>query len=188
MTLALGAAVLAWITAPVLPLAGFVAPALLLASLLSFWDPVWAFVRRSLSRYRWLEPLLVCCIIAIATRYTFGFLLTEGRILDTKDHAVMLPRTKELVDGDFQNWTHFLQGGAALFDLYPFTPAVPIWLLRAISPLSFEQCYSLVVVSAWAVRGVGMIPASTKPTAKKLKALKKIAGMIMALPLGRRKS
>lgn len=121
--------------------------------------------RKDLARY---EAVLAVIATGIATWVVWAPLVKAGHLTDTKDHHVMLERSRELVQslwsGKLQYYTHLLQGGDALWDLYPVLPSLLVGLVDGILPsrVSFEQSYTIVTLGAWTLRSLAVYGMSRR--------------------------
>lgn len=121
--------------------------------------------RKNLARY---EAIAAVVAAGIASWVVWAPLVKAGHITDTKDHHVMLERSRELVQsllsGKIQYYTHLLQGGDALWDLYPILPSLLVGLVDTILPsrISFEQSYTIVTLGAWTLRSLAVYGMSRR--------------------------
>lgn len=174
---------LAWALSASAPLLGLIWVGLGLAILIPLaltWGRT-RFARTVWGRARRYETLLAAGALTVGAIVVFGEVAARGHVVDTKDHHIMIERTRELGkalwSGEIQHYTHYLQGGDALWDLYPVLPNLLVILVAKIVPdgISFEQSYSLVVCFSWWLRGfavyslsrraAGVVPAALVTTA-----------------------
>jgi hypothetical protein len=110
---------------------------------------------------RALEYVLVSIVLAVTCRVVFARVLSGEAPFNSADHQVMLARAeafaKGLYDGQWLRWTHALQGGDSLTDLYPFLANLVTAGIHVLSPkqTDFLTAYSWFVVFTWALRGFG---------------------------------
>lgn len=113
-------------------------------------------------RFAKFEPALALVTMLIASWVVWGPVLEAGHLTDTKDHHVMMERARELSralwSGRIQRYTHLLQGGDALWDLYPVLPSLLVAAVDAVLPsrVTFEQSYSIVTLATWTLRGLAV--------------------------------
>ncbi|HVY26888.1 MAG TPA: hypothetical protein VHB79_10060 [Polyangiaceae bacterium] len=127
----------------------------------------WPFVSRvvqaveSPTRARWLVALevgVVSVVVAALAWQKLGFIIKDHVPIDTGDHQVMFVRaeafTEALRRGVWLRWTHLLQGGDSLTDLYPYCVNLLTSLLHFAMPRGtpFWDTYSAFVVVAWCLR------------------------------------
>ncbi len=117
---------------------------------------------RSLRLSRTAELAIAALVLLVVTWGLWRHVYAAGRFADTKDHHIMLERARELArslqTGHIQHYTHFLQGGDALWDLYPVLPGVAAALIDSILPGDppFEAAYTAVVVGSYWLRGLAV--------------------------------
>lgn len=110
---------------------------------------------------RALEYLLVALVLTLSCRFVFARVLSGEAPFNTADHQIMLARAEAfangLYEGQWLRWTHALQGGDSLTDLYPFLANLVTAGIHVLSPkgTSFLTAYSWFVVFTWALRGFG---------------------------------
>ncbi|HEU4413092.1 MAG TPA: hypothetical protein VFS43_48065 [Polyangiaceae bacterium] len=157
------AALVAYGLWPFEPVLGLAPPALLAAVALPAMQEGLRRGRRS-ARFRatrrWLEPLCVAFFFGAFAWSVFGFVFKNDVPIDSNDHHIMISRAelfaRSLLEGRLRRWTHLLQGGDALVDLYPVFANYVTTAFYAVWPKGapFVRVYSFVVVAAWWLRGV----------------------------------
>jgi hypothetical protein len=143
--------VLAWLLAPLEPVLQLAPPFLAAAALWPAWraaatDPR---VRRWLARLEW--PAVVLLLACIAYHIFEPTLLKAEKPIDSADHQMLLFRVRLIADalshGRWDRWTHLLQGGDSVTDLYPFLFDLLVALVhRALPWFSLTDTYTAMVV------------------------------------------
>lgn len=116
--------------------------------------------RRSLSKMALEWSLLIVGISALGASI-FGKVLDGSARIDTGDHQIMSARAQQfaegLVSGRWLQWTHWLQGGDSLTDLYPFFSNLVTAVIYAVLPdrTPFSDAYAYFVILSWGLRGIG---------------------------------
>ncbi len=91
-----------------------------------------------------------------------GFIVKNHVPIDTGDHQIMIARaeafTEALHRGVWLRWTHLIQGGDSLTDLYPFFVNLLTSLLHFAMPRGtpFLDTYGAFVLFAWWLRVVSV--------------------------------
>lgn len=158
----LGSCIVAFLLAPVIQPVALVVPALALSVVL----PLLGRSTKSLEENesietRAVEYVLVAVGLTILTRVLFAKVLDGTQPFNSGDHQVMTARAEEfalaLYRGEWPRWTHLLQGGDSMTDIYPFLSSLITAGLHALSPSGtpFLQSYSLFVLLTWWLRGFG---------------------------------
>ena len=150
LLLALALAVLTWLLAPLEPVLQLAPPFLAAAALWPAWraaadDPR---VRRWSTRLEW--PLVILLLVWLAYHIFEPILLKANKPIDSADHQMLLLRVRLIGDalshGRWDRWTHLLQGGDSLTDLYPFLFDLLVTLVHRALPYSLGATYTTIVV------------------------------------------
>lgn len=163
----LAVAAVSWLVAyglwPYEPVLSLVPPALLAAVVVPVVQAGARVAGRSeqfRSAWRWLEPLAIAFFFGGLSWTVFGFVFRNDLPIDSNDHHIMLSRAetfaRSLLAGRLRRWTHLVQGGDALVDLYPVFANYVTTAFYAVWPKGapFARIYTFVIVAAWWLRGI----------------------------------
>jgi hypothetical protein len=150
LALALGLGLLTWLLAPVLPVLQIVPPFLAAAAL---W-PAWQAAAARPGAHRWgarLEWPLLLLVLGMVAYHIFELPLIEAhKPIDSADHQMLLLRVQLIGDalahGRWDRWTHLLQGGDSVTDLYPFLFDLLVTLIHKALPFPLRATYTVIVV------------------------------------------
>jgi hypothetical protein len=160
LALAAGLAVIAWLLAPLEPVLQLAPPFLAAAALWPAWRAVAADarVRPWLVRLEW--PVLILALICLANHIFAPILLRDEKPIDSADHQMLLFRVQLIKDalahGRWDRWTHLLQGGDSVTDLYPFLFDLLVALVQGLSPFALKSTYTAAVVVTLMLRALAV--------------------------------
>lgn len=109
---------------------------------------------------RWTEPVVVSLAFGVLAWSVLGFTLVKRIPIDTGDHQIMIVRAelfaKSLLSGKLRYFTHSVQGGDSLVDLYPIFANLVSTAFYAVLPKSmpFPMVYTVMCIWAWWFRGI----------------------------------
>ncbi|MCC6644650.1 MAG: hypothetical protein IT374_03635 [Polyangiaceae bacterium] len=109
---------------------------------------------------RWTEPVVVSLAFGVLAWSVLGFTLTKRIPIDTGDHQIMIVRAelfaKSLLSGKLRYFTHAVQGGDSLVDLYPIFANLVSTAFYVVLPKSmpFPMVYTVMCIWTWWFRGV----------------------------------
>jgi hypothetical protein len=160
LALAAVLAVLAWLFAPVEPVLQLAPPFLAAGALWPAWRSASADgrVRRWSVRLEW--PVLILLLLWLAHHIFEPTLLKADKPIDSADHQMLLFRVQLIADalahGRWDRWTHLLQGGEAVTDLYPFLFDLLVALVHRALPFALKDTYTGIVVVLLVARALAV--------------------------------